>query len=146
MMRMDIVGGIGSHPILGNPHYHQSHDVLETINQQLVAEVSKTTVASLMQLASSPSRVNDVVVRHEGDAVVVRWTQSPETAVHRGQSVGDGGIRSWDWRSQMTRNAPDEGTRTTKTRASHIYAVPRSMRVAVHRQEPAVQRSRRFPA
>lgn len=49
----DVVGGIGSYPILGNPHYHQPHDVLETVDQQLVAEVSKTTVASIMLLASS---------------------------------------------------------------------------------------------
>ena len=26
----DIVGGIGSYPVLGNPHYHQPHDLLET--------------------------------------------------------------------------------------------------------------------
>ena len=26
----DIVGGIGSYPVLGNPHYHQSHDLLDT--------------------------------------------------------------------------------------------------------------------
>lgn len=52
----DIVGGIGSYPVLGNPHYHQPHDVLETINHQLVAEVAKTTVASIMYLASAPSR------------------------------------------------------------------------------------------
>ena len=51
----DIVGGIGSYPILGNPHYHQSHDVLETISQRLVAEVSKTTVATLVVLASNPA-------------------------------------------------------------------------------------------
>ncbi|HEX9705218.1 MAG TPA: M20/M25/M40 family metallo-hydrolase [Gemmatimonadales bacterium] len=51
----DIVGGIGSYPILGNPHYHQPHDVLETISQRLVAEVSKTTVATLVVLASSPT-------------------------------------------------------------------------------------------
>jgi hypothetical protein len=51
----DIVGGIGSYPILGNPHYHQTHDQLETINHQLVAEVAKTTVATLMQLARAPS-------------------------------------------------------------------------------------------
>ena len=49
----NIVGGIGSYPILGNPHYHQPHDVLETIDQQLVAEVSKTTVATIMWMANS---------------------------------------------------------------------------------------------
>src|SRR4029453_10584089 len=54
----DIVGGIGSYPVLGNPHYHQSHDLLEGINPQLVAEVAKTTAATLMLLASSPSRID----------------------------------------------------------------------------------------
>jgi hypothetical protein len=58
----DIVGGIGSYPVLGNPHYHQSHDVLETINHQLVTEVAKTTAATLMYLASSPARLTDVKV------------------------------------------------------------------------------------
>ena len=37
----DIVGGIGSYPVLGNPHYHQPHDLLEGINHQLVTEVAK---------------------------------------------------------------------------------------------------------
>ena len=58
----DIVGGIGSYPVLGNPHYHQSHDLLDTINHQLVTEVAKTTAATLMLLASSPSRLQDVRV------------------------------------------------------------------------------------
>ena len=58
----DIVGGIGSYPVLGNPHYHQSHDLLDTINHQLVTEVAKTTAATLMLLASSPSRLQDVQV------------------------------------------------------------------------------------
>lgn len=53
----DIVGGIGSYPILGNPHYHMPHDVLETINHRQLAETSKTTVATIMLLASSPSRL-----------------------------------------------------------------------------------------
>ncbi len=55
----DIVGGIGSYPVLGNPHYHQPHDLLEGINHQLVAEVAKTTAATVMLLASSPSRLKD---------------------------------------------------------------------------------------
>ena len=42
----DIVGGIGSYPVLGNPHYHQPHDLLEGINHQLVTEVAKTTAAT----------------------------------------------------------------------------------------------------
>jgi Tol biopolymer transport system component len=75
----DIVGGIGSYPILGNPHYHQPHDVLETINHRLVAEVSKTTAASIMLLASSPARPTGLeLVRQDGDRVEIRWAASPE--------------------------------------------------------------------
>ena len=77
----DIVGGIGSYPILGNPHYHQTHDQLETINHQLVAEVSKTTVATLMKLASSPSRVKNVTVTRNGRGAHVEWDALPETDV-----------------------------------------------------------------
>jgi Tol biopolymer transport system component len=75
----DIVGGIGSYPILGNPHYHQSHDVLETINHRLVAEVSRTTAASIMLLASSPARPTGLeLVRQDRDRVEIRWTAAPE--------------------------------------------------------------------
>ncbi|HEX6134308.1 MAG TPA: M20/M25/M40 family metallo-hydrolase [Longimicrobiales bacterium] len=77
----DIVGGIGSYPILGNPHYHQTHDHLETINHQLVAEVSKTTVATLMKLASSPSRVKNVRVTRSGRRADVSWEPLPERDV-----------------------------------------------------------------
>jgi hypothetical protein len=75
----DIVGGIGSYPILGNPHYHQAHDMLEGINHELVTEVSKTTVATLMLLASSPSRLKDLKVdRYAGRVADLTWTPSPE--------------------------------------------------------------------
>ncbi|MBR9990069.1 MAG: M20/M25/M40 family metallo-hydrolase [Gemmatimonadetes bacterium] len=77
----DIVGGIGSYPILGNPHYHQTHDQLETVNHQLIAEVSKTTVATLMQLASTPSRVNNVTIARSGRSGRVSWDALPETDV-----------------------------------------------------------------
>jgi hypothetical protein len=58
----DIVGGIGSYPVLGNPNYHQPTDELNTVNQQLVAEVSRTTVASIMLLADSPARLEGIAV------------------------------------------------------------------------------------
>jgi hypothetical protein len=74
----DIVAGIGSYPILSNPHYHQSHDILATIDQRLVAEVSKTTVASLMLMASSPSRINGLTVTRRGNSAQAQWTPSPE--------------------------------------------------------------------
>ncbi|CAN5592443.1 hypothetical protein BH23ACI1_BH23ACI1_24400 [soil metagenome] len=78
----DIVGGIGSYPVLGSPHYHQPHDVLETINHQLVTEVAKTTAATLMLLASSPARLTSLQVdRFSGGTATVSWTPSPEKGV-----------------------------------------------------------------
>jgi Tol biopolymer transport system component len=80
----DIVGGIGSYPVLGNPHYHMPHDNLETINHQLVAEASKTTIATLMHLASSPSRLTNVLAaRADAQSVDVAWDPSPEKGVTR---------------------------------------------------------------
>jgi hypothetical protein len=80
----DIVGGIGSYPVLGNPHYHQSHDLLEGINHQLVTEVSKTTAATLMLLASSPSRLKNLKVdSFKNGNVSLSWTPSPEKGVTR---------------------------------------------------------------
>jgi phosphatidylethanolamine-binding protein (PEBP) family uncharacterized protein len=80
----DIVGGIGSYPVLGNPHYHMPHDVFETINHRLVAEVAKTTVASIMYLASAPSRLTGLTVAGQGGAAAVaRWTAGPERDVVR---------------------------------------------------------------
>ncbi len=78
----DIVGGIGSYPVLGNPHYHQSHDLLEGINHQLVTEVSKTTAATLMLLASSPSRLKDLKVdSFTNGSAVLSWAPSPEKRI-----------------------------------------------------------------
>ena len=77
----DIVGGIGSYPVLGNPHYHQSHDLLEGINHQLVTEVAKTTAATLMLLASSPSRIADLSAAAGAGRATASWSPSPETGV-----------------------------------------------------------------
>jgi hypothetical protein len=78
----NIVGGIGSYPVLGNPHYHQATDLLEAINHQLITETSKTTVASLMMLASSPSPVKDLkVAAYDGRTAELSWTPSPEKSV-----------------------------------------------------------------
>jgi hypothetical protein len=51
----DIIGGTGSYPILGNPHYHQPHDKLEAINHRLVAEVGRATAAAIMRMAQEPA-------------------------------------------------------------------------------------------
>ena len=78
----DIVGGIGSYPVLGNPHYHQPHDILETINHELVTEASRTTVATLMLLASSPSRIRDLrVTRYAGSTAELTWAPALEKGI-----------------------------------------------------------------
>jgi hypothetical protein len=78
----DIVGGIGSYPVLGSPHYHQSHDTLDTVNHQLITEVARTTAATLMLLASSPSRISGLRVDgYQNGAASLSWTPSPEKGV-----------------------------------------------------------------
>ncbi|HET7695817.1 MAG TPA: M20/M25/M40 family metallo-hydrolase [Vicinamibacterales bacterium] len=78
----DIVGGIGSYPVLGNPHYHQAHDLLDGMNHQLIAEVARTTAATLMLLASSPSRIADLEATAESGGAAASWTPSPEKGVN----------------------------------------------------------------
>ncbi|HEY7497977.1 MAG TPA: M20/M25/M40 family metallo-hydrolase [Vicinamibacterales bacterium] len=78
----DIVGGIGSYPVLSSPHYHQPHDVLENMNHQLIGEVVKTTVATVMLLASSPSRLTDLKVDgFKNGIAAISWKPSPEVGV-----------------------------------------------------------------
>jgi len=78
----DIVGGIGSYPVLGSPHYHQASDLLEFENHQLILETSKTTVASLMLMASSPSRLTNLKVdSFSGATASLSWTPSREQGI-----------------------------------------------------------------
>ena len=80
----DIVGGFGSYPVLGNPYYHQPTDLLETVNHDLVAETAKANVASIMRLASGPSRVQGLTItRVDGANAEATWRPSPETGVTR---------------------------------------------------------------
>ncbi len=78
----DVIGGIGSYPVLGSPHYHQASDLLEFENHQLILETSKTTVATVMLMASSPSRLTNLKVdSYTGAAASLSWTPSPEQGV-----------------------------------------------------------------
>jgi hypothetical protein len=77
----DIVGGIGSHPVLANPNYHQPTDLLETMNHHQILETSRVTAATLVYLASSPSRLKDVTATRTTGGVSVAWTPSPEAGV-----------------------------------------------------------------
>jgi len=100
----DVIGGIGSYPILGSPHYHQSHDNIEFVNHQLIAETSKTTVATIMLLSSSPSPVKDLKQVTSGSTAKFTWAPSPEKSVR-------GYIVSWGPPSgpfkQERRSTPD---------------------------------------
>jgi hypothetical protein len=77
----DIIGGVGSYPVLGSPYYHEPTDLLQNENHQLIAETSKTTVASIMLMASAPSRLTNLKVAPSGTGVAVTWTPSPEKGV-----------------------------------------------------------------
>jgi hypothetical protein len=74
----DVVGGLGSYPGLASPHYHEPHDLLETINHQLVAEAAKATVASVMLLAASPMPLTGLRVERTEAAVVATWDAARE--------------------------------------------------------------------
>jgi len=100
----DVVAGIGSHPILGNPHYHQAHDTLDTVSIPLITEVAKTTAASIMLMASSPSRLTTVTAVATARGAEVTWTASPE------RDVSAYVVRSWV-------NGQPRDTRVTGTRA-----------------------------
>jgi Tol biopolymer transport system component len=115
----DIVGGIGSYPILANPNYHQPTDYLDTINQRQVTETAKVTAATIMYLASSPSRLNNLTAARAADGVSLTWDASPETGV----------------RSYLVAYGPAEDplrTRVTVTGPSTtLPAVPAGTHVAV---------------
>lgn len=105
----DIVGGIGSHPVLANPNYHQPTDLLETINHQQVLETAKVTAATLVYLASSPSRLTGLQTTRAAGGVTVTWTPSPET-----------GIRSYT----VAYGPPDDPLRTTTSVNAARAALP----------------------
>jgi len=77
----DIVGGIGSYPVLANPNYHQPTDFIETMNFRQITETAKVTAATLVYLASSPSRINDLKAERKNGTLSVSWTASPEKGV-----------------------------------------------------------------
>ncbi len=78
----DIVGGLGSYPVLGNPNYHQATDLLETVNHELVVEDARFNIASIVRLAHGPSRIQGLTVDEAtGGRLAVHWNPSPETSV-----------------------------------------------------------------
>ena len=77
----DIVGGLGSYPVLANPNYHQPTDLFETVSFRQIAETAKVTAATLTYLASSPSRIKNLAAARKGGTVELTWTPSPEKSV-----------------------------------------------------------------
>ncbi len=103
----DIVGGIGSYPILSSPHYHQPHDLLSNMNHQLITEVAKTTAATLMLMASSPSRLKEVTATASGAGADVTWSPAVE------KSVNAYIVRYWTRGQALPRDARVTATRAT---------------------------------
>ncbi len=77
----DVIGGIGSYPILGNPNYHQPTDRLEVIDHRLVRAVTQATTGVFMKLAQTPSMVRGLSVSQAGDGVQVSWDEAPESDI-----------------------------------------------------------------
>ena len=78
----DVIGGLGSYPLLGNPYYHQPTDLLETVNQELIAEATKYNTAAVMLLASSPSPVRDIKAVRAGEGgLEISWAPNPEKGI-----------------------------------------------------------------
>jgi hypothetical protein len=116
----DVVSGIGSYPVLGNPHYHQPHDVLETVNHRLVAEVARTTLATAVLMASSPSRLAGLTATRAADGTVnLQW----EAAVERG-------VTAYRVRWEDAEGATG-GMRVVKTTTARLAAVPPGATVQV---------------
>jgi hypothetical protein len=77
----DIVGGLGSYPVLANPNYHQATDLIETMSFKQITETAKVTAATLVYLASSPSRIKGLAAETRNGTTTVSWTPSPEKGV-----------------------------------------------------------------
>ncbi len=100
----DIVGGIGSYPVLHNPNYHQPTDDLWTIDQRLVAEVSRTTVATIMHLADGLSRIEGLRMTEEAgsDEPVFTWIPAPEPQVSGYRVRAQDGHGRWHDLAEVT--------------------------------------------
>lgn len=78
----DVVSGLGSYPVLGNPYYHQPTDLLETVNHQLLVEAAKYNLAAISLIASSPQPPKDIRIAAAEDGTIdISWTPSPEKSV-----------------------------------------------------------------
>ncbi len=78
----NVVAGLGSYPVLGNPFYHTALDRLETVNQQLISEATKFMVAAVVMMVSSPSPVRDLKASVRPDRKIeITWSPNPEKGI-----------------------------------------------------------------
>jgi len=77
----EIVGGFGSHPVLGNPHYHQPTDTADTVSVPQVVETAKATAGTLMVLASSPAPVRGLAATPAAGGIRITWDAAPESDI-----------------------------------------------------------------
>ncbi|MDZ4675563.1 MAG: M20/M25/M40 family metallo-hydrolase [Gemmatimonadota bacterium] len=115
----NVIGGMGSYPVLGNPHYHQRTDRLNTINQTLVAETARANVAALVYLASSPSPVRGLAIRRQAGGGVVTWEAGPEKDI---------ASYTVTWGPS---NEPARGTATVRGTTATIGVLPEGIVVSV---------------
>ena len=114
----DVIGGIGSYPILGNPNYHQPTDRLETINHRLVRAVAQSTTGVFKKLTHTPSKIDGVEVETAGSGYTVRWDEPLESDINHYQ------VRYY-------RPNGDTVTRETSSRSVEIERVDTDRPVAV---------------
>lgn len=101
----DVVGGIGSYPVLGNPNYHQATDGLETVSHRLIAEVTRTTAATIMALAFGPSRPAGLTVQELASGGLRLGWSAPERAV-RSYQIRYRSDETSEW-TELTSTAPN---------------------------------------
>jgi hypothetical protein len=81
----EVVGGIGSYPVLSSPHYHQASDVMETISFPQLAETGKATVGAIVYMASSPSQLKGLALTSRAAGATLTWTKAVENDAVRYQ-------------------------------------------------------------
>lgn len=111
----DVIGGIGSYPILGNPNYHQPTDRLEVINHDLVKAVTQSNTGVFMKLAYTPSMIEGVEAEDTGNGYRVSWDEPLESDISHYQvryttPDGERVTRETGRRSLETGRVKDGGT------------------------------------
>ena len=106
--------------MLANPNYHQPTDFLETMNHRQIMETAKVTAATLVYLASSPSRLKNLKVTKTAPGVEVDLGAEPR-------------VRRQELRRRLRSGRPIRSQRAVTVNAARatLPAVPAGTQVAV---------------